>query len=231
MPRKLAELVAKGDALQRDYDASMTDLRSRAQSGSQHEAMISEGEEVLKHRIDTLTKKGMKGTVIGDFVTDAEVKSYVAGVEEQKAAYITQCKAYWEARDKLDTLLADVKTTVADADAVIAEKKKHIFPSGSLAAIQAFRDELETWRTDVSSGLQKLLRSMSLPRDKRLAWAAPGSTAKAKIAELQSKQNLHDMAELLKFVDDRARTDKTRANTHKAIRDRLARVAAENPGA
>ncbi|MBL8659971.1 MAG: hypothetical protein JNM75_09470 [Rhodospirillales bacterium] len=70
-----------------------------------------------------------------------------------------------------------------------------------------------------------------MPKDKRLAWAAPGSTSKAKITDLQSKQNLHDMAELLKFVDGRANTDKTRANTHKAIRDRLARVARDNPDA
>jgi hypothetical protein len=166
-----------------------------------------------------------------DFARDAEAKSYIAGVEDQKAAYIKQCKAYWETRDKLDTLLADVKTTVADAGATLAEKKKQIFPSGSVAAIQDFKDDLETWYKDVSSGLQKLLRSMSLPKDKRLAWAAPVSTSKAKITDLQAKQSLHDMAELLRFIEARAQTDKTRANTHKAIRDRLARVAADNPGA
>lgn len=231
MPKKLAELLAKGDALQRGYDDLIAELRKCAQSGSQHEALISEGEEVLKHRIDVLTKSGTKGTLVGDFVADAEVKTYIAGIEQQKAAYIKQCRAYWDARDRLDKLLADLKTTVADAVATIAEKKKHFFPSGSLSAIQDFKDDLEKWYNDVTNGLQMLLRSTSLPREKRLAWAAPGSTAKAKITDLQSKQNLHDLAELLKFVDFRAKSDKQRANTHKAIRDRLAAVVKASPDA
>ncbi|MEZ5865045.1 MAG: hypothetical protein R3D25_13625, partial [Geminicoccaceae bacterium] len=214
MPKKLAELVSKGDALQRGYDECITGLRKCAQSGSQHESMIGEGEEELKHRIDILVKGGKKGTLVKDFDTDAEAKSFIAGIEDQKAAYIKQCKTYWDTRDKLDKILADVKTTVADADAIIAEKKKHVFPSASIAAIQDFRNDLDNWHTDVSTDLQKLLRQTSLPKDKRLAWAAPGSTSKAKITDLHNKQNLHDMAELLKFVDGRAKTDKTRANTH-----------------
>jgi hypothetical protein len=231
MPKKLAELLKKGDELQSGYDDLIANLRKCAQSGTQHEQMIKEGEEELKHRIDVLIKGGKKGTLVSDFAGDADAKSYIAGIEDQKAAYIKQCRAHWDTRDKLDRLLADVKTTVADAAATIAEKKKQIFPSASLAAIQDFKDDLEKWYNDVSNGMQKLLRSMSLPKDKRLAWAAPGSTSKAKITDLQSKQNLHDMAELLQFVEGRAKTDKTRANTHKAVRDRLAKVAADNPGA
>lgn len=230
MPRKLADLLAKGDALQHGYEDLIAGLRKCAQSGTQHESMIKEGEEELKHRIDVLIKGGKKGTLVSDFAGDKDAKAYIAGIEDQKAAYIRQCKTHWETRDKLDKLLVDVKTTVADAAATIAEKRKHVFPSASLSAIQDFKDDLEQWHTDVSNGLQKLLRPMSMPREKRLAWAAPGSTAKAKITDLQSKQNLHDMAELLQFVEGRAKTDKTRANTHKAIRDRLAKVAADNPG-
>lgn len=231
MPKKLAELLSKGDSLQHGYDDYMTVLRKCAQSGSQHEGMIKEGEEELRHRIEVLIKGGKKGTIVKDFDTDAEVKSFISGIEEQKAAYIKQCKAYWDTRDKFAPLLAGVKTTVADADAAIVEKKKHVFPSASIGAIQDFRDDLDKWHTDVSTSLQKLLRQTSLPKDKRLAWAAPGSTSKAKITDLQSKQNLHDMGQLLQYVEDRAKVDKARANTHKAIRDRLAKVAAANPGA
>lgn len=231
MPKKLAELLAKGDALQRGYDELIGELRKCAQSGSQHEAMISEGEEVLEHRIDVLTKAGTKGTLVGDFAADAEVEGYIAGFEEQKAAYIKQCRAYWDARDRLDRLLADVKTTLADVVATIAEKKKQFFPSGSLSAIQECKDDLEKWYNEITNGLQKFLRSTSLPRENRLAWAAAGSTAMAKITDLQSTQNLHDLAELLKFVDFRAKSDKQRADTHKAIRDRLAAVVKASPEA
>lgn len=231
MPKKLAELLKKGDELQQGYEDLIAELRKCAQSGRQHERLISEGEEVLKHRIETLIKGGKKGTLVGDFAGDAEAKSYIAGLEEQKAAYIKQCKDYWAARDRLDKLLADVKATVADAAATIAEKKKHVFPSASLSAIQDFKDDLEKWHADVSGGLQKLLGDMSLPKDKRLAWAAPGSTAKAKIDDLKTWVNLYDMAVLLKFVEDRAKIDKTRANTHKAIRDRLAAAVKASPGA
>lgn len=63
MPKKLAELVSKGDGLQQGYEECIAGLRRCAQSGSQHESMIQEGEEELKHRIDILVKGGKKGTL------------------------------------------------------------------------------------------------------------------------------------------------------------------------
>ncbi|MBL8659972.1 MAG: hypothetical protein JNM75_09475 [Rhodospirillales bacterium] len=86
MPKKLAELVSKGDGLQQGYEECIAGLRRCAQSGSQHESMIQEGEEELKHRIDILVKGGKKGTLVKDFDADADVKSFIAGIEGQKAA-------------------------------------------------------------------------------------------------------------------------------------------------
>jgi hypothetical protein len=126
--------------------------------------------------------------------------------------------------------MADCKTTVADATATIAEKKKHFFPSASITAIENYRDALDKWLQDVSAGMKKL-PDKNLPKEKRPAWAAPGSTLKTKIDDLKTKQNLHDMAELLEFVEAGAKVDKGRANTLKAVRDRLAAVAKASPDA
>lgn len=230
MPKKLAELLKKGDALQSKYDESMTKLKSCAKNGYTHEMMISEGEEELLHCIAELVKKGTAGKLVSDFLGDKLAKSFAVGIEIQKAAYLKQCKTYWELRDHLDTLMAECTTLVADATATIAEKKKLLFASASVTDMQSYRDDLETWLKGVSVALKKL-RGETLPKEKRLSYATPGATMKMKLDELSTKQNLHDMAELLQFVDMRAKVDTHRANTLKAVRDRLAAVVKASPDA
>ena len=229
MPKKLADLIKTGNDLQSGYDELMTTLRSFAQSGSQHERMISEGEEAIDGRIEALLKSGSKGTLIGDFERDPEVKAFVKGVETQKAAYLEQCKKYWKKRDELDKLLASCQEFVKDATDKITKKEDSFYKSKSLDDMKSYRDNFADWLKDVTVVMKKI-RQTSLPTEKRaLTYCTPGSTSKTKLEELHSKQPLHHMDVLLKFVTERALVDKTRGNTLKAIAARLAQAAKENP--
>ncbi len=228
MPKKLAQLRQDVDAVVASYEDHMSQLRAALTTASNHRSMVEEGEGELLHRLQELEKKGKKGATVGDFYDDREAKVFIDEIENQKARFINACGQYWKIRPELDKDLKSAQGVVASAKEIAADKKRQWFGSSSLPSIKAVTNDLETWCADMKHA-QSTMDKLPKPGTSKLAWMAPGSTKKAKRSDVMDKQNLHDLKELLQFVQQRAVADPKRAKLHKQIHDRLAEVAKQNP--
>lgn len=149
MAKKLKEIQKAFDTLQKKV-SDQTDKMTKINTNFwQHNGMLFQGLDTIDERIAELQKKGKKGTKVGDFMDDSDIKAFVKGVDDCKKYCRKESDDYYGEVENLKKLKEDIVKLAKETDDVIKARKFKI--SKSKDALKAISKQVHTFAVDVEA--------------------------------------------------------------------------------